>query len=293
MYKVKKIITDYLYAALGSFILAFAISYFHAPFNISTGGVSGVAITMETLFSLPKSVTTLIINLILFAFGFKTLKKSAILKTVVGIFMLSGFLAITDPLTVYLNSIGMTFGNDILISTIFGGILVGAGVGLTVLVDASTGGSDFAAIMLHKIIPHIGVASFILFIDSAVIIVSSIVLKDISLMFYSVISLYISTKVTDFILVRGDFAKSVYIISKHTHEIAKEIMRDMERGVTGIYSKGFYNNSDTTMLMCIVKSKEIPDLLERVRKYDRAAFTIVSDVREVHGEGFKEVEDVQ
>ena len=293
MYKIKKIITDYLYAAIGSFILAFAISYFHAPFNISTGGVSGVAITMETLFKIPKPISTLIINLILFAFGFKTLRKSAILKTVVGIFMLSFFLAITDALTVCLHSIGMTFGNDIFISTIFGGVLVGLGVGLTVLVDASTGGSDFAAIMLHKIIPHIGVASFILFIDTAVIISSSLALKDISLMFYSVISLYISTKVTDFILVRGDFAKSVYIISKNTKEISTEIMQDMKRGVTGIYSKGCYNNTDTMMIMCIVKSKEIPTVLEIVKKYDRAAFTIVSDVREVHGEGFKEVENVQ
>ena len=92
MYKLKKIISDYLYAALGSFILAFAISYFHAPFNISTGGVSGVAITMETLFNLPKSVTTLIINLILFGCGFKTLRKSAILKTVVGILCFQAFL---------------------------------------------------------------------------------------------------------------------------------------------------------------------------------------------------------
>ena len=112
-------------------------------------------------------------------------------------------------------------------------------------------------------------------------------------MFYSVISLYISTKVTDFILVRGDFAKSVYIISKHTKEIAQEIMDDMKRGVTGIYSKGCYNDTDTMMIMCIVKSKEIPVILDKVKKYDRAAFTIVSDVREVHGEGFKEVENVQ
>lgn len=288
MQKLKIIITEYLYAAIGSFILAFAISYFHAPFSISTGGVSGVAITMETLFKIPKPVSTLIINLILFGFGFKTLKKSDILKTVVGIFMLSGFLAITDQMTVYLHSIGVNFGNDIFISTIFGGMLVGVGVGLTILVNASTGGSDFAAIMLHKIIPHIGVAAFILAIDTTVIVASGLAIGDISLMFYSAISLYISTKVTDFILVRGDFAKSVYIISKKSAEIAEEIMHDMKRGVTGIYSKGFYYNTDTTMIMCIIKSREIPILLSKVKKHDRSAFVVVSDVREVHGEGFKE-----
>ena len=206
--------------------------------------------------------------------------------------MLSGFLAITDPLTVYLNSIGINFGNDILISTVFGGVLVGLGVGLTVLVNASTGGSDFAAIMLHKIIPHIGVASFILAIDMTVIIASGLAIGDISLMFYSAMSLYISTKVTDFILVRGDFAKSIYIISKHTKEVAADIMANMKRGATGIYSKGCYNDTETMMLMCIVKSKEVPVVMDIVRKYDPAAFTIISDVKEVRGEGFKEVENV-
>ncbi|MBE7021559.1 MAG: YitT family protein [Ruminococcaceae bacterium] len=292
MIKFKKIITDYTYAAIGSFILAFAISFFHAPFNISTGGVSGVAITLETLFNIPKPVSTLIINLVLFGFGFKTLKKSAILKTVIGIFMLSGFLTITDALTVYLYSIGMNFGNDILISTVFGGILVGAGVGLTVLVDASTGGSDFAAIMLHKLIPHIGVASFILAIDTTVIISSGIALGDISLMFYSALSLYISTKVTDFILIHGDFAKSVFIISKKADEIATDILEKMERGVTGIYSRGFYCNEDSTMLMCIVRNKEVTTLLKLVKKHDRNAFTIISDVKEVRGEGFRENSDI-
>lgn len=291
--KFEKILSDYFCAAIGSFILAFAISYFHAPCSISTGGVSGVAITMEILFKIPKPISTLIINLILFGFGFKTLKKSAILKTVVGIFMLSAFLAVTDPLTEYLYSIGIDFGKDLLISAVFGGILVGVGVGLTVLVEASTGGSDFAGIMLHKIIPHIGVATFILLIDTAVIVSSSLALNDIKLMFYCVISLYISTKVTDFILVQGDFAKSIYIISKHTKEVAADIMANMKRGVTGIYSKGCYNDTETMMLLCIVRSREVPVVMDIVRKYDPVAFTIISDVKEVRGEGFKEVEDVQ
>ena len=291
MIKGKNLI-DYFFIALGSFLLAFAISYFYAPFDISTGGVSGIAITMETLFEIPKPISTFIINLILFGLGFKTLKKSSILKTIIGIFMLSAFLAITDRLTIYLQSIGLTFDNDIFISTILGGVLVGAGVGLTVLVEASTGGSDFAAIMLHKLMSHISIAAFILIIDTTIIISSGLVLGDISLMFYSALSLYISTKVTDFILVRGNFAKSVYVISKKSSEIASEVMNNMERGVTGIYSKGCYDNNDTMMLMCIVKNKEVPNLLKMVKKIDRNAFTIISDVKEVHGEGFLETDIV-
>lgn len=281
MTKVKKTVIDYLYIAAGSFILAFAINFFLVPCKISTGGVSGVGTVMYYFFDIPLSVTTLAINVILFVLGYKTLRKSAIIKTIAGIVLLSFFLEITECFG--------TYSEDMLIASIFGGVLVGVGVGLTVVKDASTGGSDFAALMLHKFMPHISVAMFILLIDAVVIALSGFAFENYTIMFYSVISLYISSKVTDFIMVRGDWAKSCYIISKHHKEIADEIMKDMERGVTGVYSKGFYNNEDNMMLMCIVKSREIPKLLEKVKRIDKNAFTIISEVREVHGEGFKEV----
>lgn len=277
--KYKQTVIDYLYIAVGSFVLAFAINFFLVPFKISTGGVSGVGTVLYYLMNIPLSVTTLVINAVLFFFGYKTLRKSGIAKTVAGIVLLSLFLEITE-----------TFGcyrEDMLIAAVFGGILVGVGVGLVVLKNASTGGSDFAALILHKAIPHISVATFILLIDTLVIVASGIVFKDYTIMFYSVISLYISSKVTDFILVSGDYAKSVYIISKEHQKIAEEIMVDMERGVTGIHSKGYYTQQENTMLMCVVKSKEIPQILEKVKRLDQNAFTIISEVREVYGEGFK------
>lgn len=281
MNKWKKTVIDYLYIAVGSLILAFGINYFLVPCKISTGGVSGVGTVLYYLFNIPLSVTTLAINVVLFAVGYRTLRKSAIAKTIAGIAFLSLFLEVTTHWGSY--------SEDMLIASVFGGVLVGVGVGLTVWRDASTGGSDFAALMLHKIIPHVPVATFILIIDAVVIAASGIVFENYTIMFYSVISLYISSKVTDYIMVRGDWAKSVYIISKtHHKEIADEIIRDMERGVTGIYSKGFYNDEDNMMLMCIVKSREIPKLLEKVKTLDKHAFTIISEVREVHGEGFKE-----
>lgn len=280
MTNIKKTIIDYFYIALGSFILAFGINFFLVPHKISTGGVSGIGTVLYYIFDIPLSVTTLVINLLLFFFGYKTLKKSSIAKTIAGIVFLSVFL--------YLTEFFGSYSDDMLIASVFGGILVGVGVGLAVLKDASTGGSDFAALMLNKLMPHISVASFILLIDTIVIVASGIVFKNYTIMFYSVISLYISSKVTDFIMVSGDYAKSVYIISKNNDEIAREVMDDMERGVTGIYSKGCYNNDDNMMLMCIVKSKEIPKLLEKVKRLDNNAFTIISEVREVHGEGFKE-----
>lgn len=278
---MKKVITDYLFIAIGCFILAFAINFFLVPIKISTGGISGIATVFYYLANVPMSVTTLVINLSLFLLGFRLLKKSTIIKNLAGILFLSLFLQLTEGFGSY--------SEDMMMCAIFGGVLVGVGVGLPVLREASTGGSDFAALMLNKIMPHIGVATFILIIDSLVILSSGFAFENVTVMFYSVLSLYISTKVTDFILVRGDFAKSVYIISEKQEEIAEFIISEMVRGVTGIYSKGCYTGENSMMLMCIVKSKEVQNILNKIKSVDKNAFVIISDVREVCGDGFKAI----
>ena len=187
-----KVLREYFFIALGSFILAFAINFFLVPLKISTGGVSGLATVIYYIFSLPLSITTLIINMTLFFFGYKTLKKDSVIKTVAGIVFLSAFLEITSKFSVY--------SDDILIASIFGGILVGVGVGITVLFGGSTGGSDFAALILHRLFPKISVAVYIFLIDSSIIILSAFVFRDYTVVSYSLISLYISTRVTDYII---------------------------------------------------------------------------------------------
>jgi len=281
MSNIRKILKDYFILAFGSLILAVGINVFLVPSKISTGGVSGIGTVLYYISDIPLSVTNLVINIALFIFGFRTLPKSSLIKTLAGIFLVSFFLEVTKSWGSY--------NDDMLIASIFGGILVGIGVGLAVYTEASTGGSDFAALMLHKLIPHISVASFILFIDSAIIFASGLVFDNYTIMLYSVISLYISSKVTDFILIRGDVAKSLYIISEKNEEIAAYIMDKMERGVTGIYSRGLYNGKDNMMLMCIVRPREVHSLTAKIKEIDKNAFTVISEVREVVGEGFKEI----
>lgn len=281
MEKVKKILIDYSYIAVGSFILAFAITFFLVPCKISTGGVSGFATVVYYVSAIPLSLTVFTVNILLFVIGYRTLQKSSIAKTIAGIVFLSLFLEITAKFGQY--------SEDVFIASVFGGILVGVGVALPVMKNASTGGSDFAGLMLNKKFPHISVATFILIIDTIVILSSGIVFEDYTITFYSVVSLYISTIVTDRIIVSGNFAKSVFIISDKYSEIAVSIMNDMRRGVTGIYSYGCYQKKDSSMLMCIVRNREIPFLMEKIKSFDRNAFTVISEVREVHGEGFSEV----
>ncbi len=276
----KKVLIDYAVIALGSIILALAINMFLVPVKISTGGVSGAGTVLLYLFKIPMSVSTLIINMVLFIFGYKMLPKSSIVKTLVGIVTLSAALEITNYLPKY--------SADMLISAVFGGVLVGIGVGLAVSRDASTGGSDFAALMINRLCPHLSVASIIMVIDSSIIILSGIVFKDYTIMFYSVLSLYISTKVTDLLMIQSDFAKSVQIVSDKSEEIADRVMEEMERGVTGIYSRGLYRSEDKVMLLCVVRSRELPRLLSIIKGIDKSAFIIISEVRQVLGEGFRE-----
>lgn len=279
MTNTSKIIKDYVFIFAGAFLLAVGVNFFLVPMRVSTGGVSGIGTVLYYMLSVPMSVTTLALNAVLFLIGFKTLPRASVIKTAFGIVSLSYFLEVTKSLGEYTE--------DIFIASVFGGVLIGLGIGLTVLKNASTGGSDFAAVMLNRVFPHISVPAFILIIDAVVILVSGIIFRDYTVMFYSVISLSICSKVADMVLVSGDYAKSVLIISKYSDIIAKNILTTMDRGVTGIYSKGFYNGDDRIMLMCIVRSKEIPRLMSLVRNADTDAFTVVTDVRKVHGKGFR------
>lgn len=276
----RKYALDGIMTTLGSLAIAVGTNVFLLPSKLSTGGISGVGIILYHLFSVPLSVTVLVLNAVLFIFGYKLLRRSSLFKTALGIALLSVFLELTSFLPQY--------SEDTLICAVFGGILVGLGVGLTVSRDASTGGSDFAALMLRRLLPHVPISTFILVIDSVVLVSSGIVFRDYTIMFYSVISLYIASKVTDLVVVRGAHAKSVYIVSAHAEQIAQRIMHELDRGVTGIYSQGLYKKDARMMLLCVMRNKELPRLLELVRSVDAEAFTIITDVREVRGMGFSE-----
>lgn len=275
-----QILKQYGMIALGSAILAPGLNQFLVPLKLSSGGISAVGGIMLHLFHVPLSVTNLICNAVLFLFGFRYLGKSGVAKTVAGIIFLSFFLQVCTYFPVYTA--------DVFAAMVMGGVLVGIGVGFVVREGASTGGSDFAALMIHKFLPHISVASIIMAIDCTIVAISGIVFKSLTVTVYSIISLYLSAKITDLVMIVGNKAKFAYVISPRQEEIAGEIMEKFERGVTGIYCKGMYSGEDKTMLLCVVSPKEMPKLVETVKKYDKTAFIIVSDAKEVLGEGFIE-----
>ena len=270
---------QYFFIIFGAFLLSLGLNIFLVPQKLSTGGIGSIATVLKHLFNVPLSFTTIILNGFLFLFGIKFLGKNAIIKTIFGIVCLSLFLE--------LSSFMPTFTDDLLASCLFGGVLVGAGLGIVIRQGASTGGSDFLALMLYKFFPHISIAKIILIVDLIIVGVSALIFKSVIVLVYSVVALFISSKVADSILIMGDKAKTLFILSDKNQQIANAIINKFQRGVTGIQAKGMYKNNISTMLMSVVSPKEVPLIVEYIKSMDEKAFIIINDAHEVFGEGFK------
>ena len=278
----KKAFEDLIHIMIGCAVLAVGINVFLAPNKISAGGISSIGTVLSHLFGIRMSLTNLFFNGILFVFGYKSLGRYAVIQTLFGIFALSGFLEITSIIPIYTE-------NNI-ISVLCGGVLMGVGVGIVVKCGASTGGSDFAGLMLKKVFPHISLARLIMVIDCTIVVISGLVFKSFTVTIYSILALFISSIVTDKIMTVGDDAKVIQIFSSELQKISDYILEQFERGVTGIHCTGMYSKLDSMMLMCVVTPNELPIYLKLIKEIDKNAFIIISDVHEVIGEGFKNID---
>ncbi len=274
----KRTVSDYALITLGTFMVALGISVFLAPNKLSPGGVTAVGTVLLHLFNIRLSITNLVINAILFVLGYKYLGKSAVVKTVYGIVALSAFLEVASLIPLYTG--------DVIISSVAGGILMGVGVGLVIRREGSTGGSDFAALILNRFFPHISTAKLIMAIDGVIIALAGVVFGSLEVTFYSAVTLFVATRVADAICTLGNAAKTVQIFSEKNDEIADMILHELNRGVTGMHCKGMYTDRESMMLLCVVSPKHLPIIINRVRKIDKGAFIVVNDTKEVLGQGF-------
>ncbi len=277
--KLRSSVADYIYMVSGTFILAFALNVFLVPIKLSIGGISGIGTAFLYFFKVPLWVTNFVLNGLLFIIGYKFLGKTSLFKTIGGIIFLSMFLGITENIRIELN--------DVWLYTLTGGAVAGLGIGLTVSRGASTGGSDFGALILNKKFPYISVTKLILFIDCVIIIIMGIVFQSLIITIYSLVSLAVTCKVADMVMNVGERAKAVYIISEKNNEIAEIIMNEFDRGVTGVHSRGMYKRNNSLMLISVISPKELSKLVERIKHIDENVFLIVSEAHEVMGNGFK------
>ena len=177
--------------------------------------------------------------------------------------------------------------DDLLLTSVYGGILFGLGTGIILTARSTSGGTDLLSKAIHSKLRFISMGRLIQILDGAVVIVGAVTFS-VEHTLFAIISVYISGKLTDVIVDAGKRAKMCLIISEQNEEIAQTIMKELDRGVTGLKGKGMYTGNSKVILLCICSKHDIPDIKDIVRSYDKRAFFIINNVSEAMGEGFVE-----
>jgi len=278
----------FLYIIIGTILIAISVVCFFEPHGLVTGGVTGLAIIIASVgknmygVEIPLWATNLVLNVPLFLLGFKVRGKDFLARTLFSTVFLSVALSWAAHLPKFYSD------SDMVIYTVFGAVLSGVGAGFVFRSKATTGGTDLFASVIHNYMRHVSIAKILLVVDTAILVMGFFVFGARSSM-YAIIAVYIVSKATDAVLEGFDFAKAAFIISEKETEIAKEFMDITERGATFIKSSGVYTGQDKEMLMIVMSNKEIIIMKDIIKRLDPAAFIIVTDVREVLGEGFREI----
>lgn len=283
MKKLKGTIIEFIGLIIGCLSMSIGLNMFFKPYTIAPGGLSGLSLVISKLTGISVSNVMLGMGIPLLIFSIKILGKKDAIKTLIGLITLSIFLDITAPLS------NVSVTEDVLLSAITGAIFLGAGIGIVFSVDGSTGGTDLIALMINRIIPSIPLSKCLIFIDGTVVVSAGIANQNLETGLYSAIALYIISKIVDAIVSGFDYSKAFTIITDNEDILRNAIVNDIKRGVTILDAKGGYTNKEKSMLLVVVRQKQEVQLKKLIKKVDPNAFTIVSNVHEVLGEGFKEI----
>lgn len=276
---------DYILIIIGTGFMALAVNSVFDASGMVTGGFSGIAIIVKEWTQgimnggIPLWITNLALNIPLFILGWRIRGFSFVKNAIVGEISLSFWLAIQPVWNIA--------GDDLLLAAVYGGVIQGVGIGLVFLGRGTTGGTDMMAAIIQKYLKHYSIAQIMQIIDAAVVVIGMYVF-GVHKALYAIIAVYLVTKVSDGIIEGLKFSKAAYIITEKPEEISEMVINELDRGITGIEAKGMYSGQNKLMLFCVVSKKEIVALKERVDEIDPEAFVIVTDAREVHGEGFIE-----
>ncbi len=276
---MKKVV-DYFIVVIGLIMVAFAISVIIAPNSIIQGGISGLSLIIHRVSDgkLAISIINFVINLILIVIGIKILGKEFIIKTLLSVGVLSIFIELFS----YLPAIT----DDRLLASLFGGVIYGIGIGLTLLKGASSGGTDIVGRIFQYFAPHISIGKLLMVIDGLVILCGYIIFKDANVVLYGIITLFVSTFSIDYLIKKVNVSKVAFVITDKGEEITKYLISTSGRGVTMIDIKGAYTKSQKVMLMCAMKEKEMPKFQKKIEEIDKEAFTIFCESQQIIGNGF-------
>ena len=267
----RQLIWDYLLLTLGALITAFAFVLFLLPNDIAPGGVTGIATVLSNLTGLNVGLLSFLINLPLFAVGWRFAARSFIAMLLLSLFI--------DGLPVH------DLAGDMMLASLFGGVIMGVGLGMVVRSGATTGGTDMAAMIVHEHWNFLTVPMVLFSIDTVVVIVAAMAF-GLQAGLFALVSLFTSTKAMDAIIKGFNTAMQFLIISTNQAEIVRRIHDELERGCTRLEATGTYEGRNNGALLCVVSRMEAAKLKKIVSEVDPHAFVTVCDVHEALGEGF-------
>ncbi len=282
----KKWFISYSLILIGSIVLAAGFVFFITPYKIVPGGVYGIGIVMHHLIGIPVGLTGLLLNIPLTIIGIKVLGPRFGVKTIVGFILASVFI---DLLTILWGDAPLV-EDDALLSSIFGGVLIGLGLGLIFKSRATSGGSDIIAMIMSKY-SKIPVGQSLIIVDACIVLFGLIAFGDWKIPLYSWIVIFITGKVIDTVLEGIDYEKTLFIISDKYEEISQKILYDIERGGTFIEGKGMYNQDEKKIIFVNVNRREMAVLQDSINQIDPEAFVTVINANEILGKGFKSLNE--
>ena len=280
---LNKIIKNMLFILFGSAIMGLGYALFLIPFHLVPGGVSGISIIFNYLFRFPVGLVTILLNLPILLLSLKFLGKRSVVNTLLGMASSSLFIDFFHEI------IKLPRGTENqLLAAIYGGLLLGLGLGLVFKGEASTGGSDVIGLIFNKY-TGMSVGIGIMLTDFFVISASGLVYKNLEAPLYGYIVLFISSKVIDLVLEGWTFSKLVIITSPRTEEIADFILNKLDRSGSALKSRSLYLNKEGEIIITVIHRKQLPELKSFIKKVDPKAFVIINDTYEVLGKGFKPI----
>lgn len=282
--KTEELLKDIICMVAGSMIFAVSVNAFTSPNKIAPGGVTGISIMVNHLTGWPIGMFSLILNIPIFIWAVIEIGYKLVGKTMVATVLFSVAVDVAHRF------IPAYHGNQML-AAIFGGVLEGLGLALVFIRGGTTGGTDLIARLMGRRLHHISMGKLMFGVDLVVILVSAWVYNSIESALYAGIDIFVSTRIIDTMLYGTDIGtgKILYIMSAKNDEIARDILSDVDRGVTVLKSRGAYSGRDGEVLLCAVRRYEVIKVKEIVRSHDNEAFIIVGDAGEISGEGFREV----
>lgn len=280
---VKRIVIDLIYYTAGSFLYAVSVNCFSAPNTIAPGGVTGLATAVHYLIpQAPIGSMILMFNIPLLVAAWRRCGRVFAVRTLLCTVLVTTVIDVTVRwLPVYVG--------DLFLASVMGGVLSGVGLGLIFLRGGSTGGTEVAARLLEQRFPHISVGHLMLAVDAAVIAVAALIFRNAESAMYAAVLTFVTTTLIDTLVYGSMGGKLVLIFSEHRREIAQAILTTLNRGVTKLYSRGGFSETEGEVLVCAVGRTQVHGLRQLVAKLDPAAFMVITSAEEVLGKGFKNI----